>query len=481
MLDAAVSLNLAATNQDMSGSTAIKDFLNVNAAGLAGAFTILGSAGANTITGGSGAETIDGGGGSDVINGGSGNDLIYDHGTESSLNGGTGASTLYLDAATNVNLANTSDQVSSGPNVTHFTNVDASGLSSAISITGSAGGNTIWGGSGSDTIDGHGGADVIHAGSGNDLVYYYGSETSIDGGTGHSTLYLDAATNVNLANTGDQVSSGPTVTDFTNVDASGVSSAISIMGSANAATITGGSGAETIDGGGGADVIYGGSGNDVIHYHGTETSINAGTGDSTLHLDVNANVDLANTSNQISGGGSISNFENVDASATTGNITLQGATGAGVSVVTAGSGDDTLIGTGGDDVLHGGSGNDLFILDTSAISYGAKAEGSATSTNTVEINGSGTVTDAQLLSSLTNIQNIDFSQGSATANLSVTSAEVTSISGSVNNTLTLTLNADDHVNVVGYSSSTVIGSTTAYTLYNDSQHDIVIGHLHVVT
>ena len=66
----------------------------------------------------------------------------------------------------------TGDSVSA----TNFESVDASALSSALSVTGSSAANTITTGSGNDTIDGGGGADVIDAGDGNDTVTYRGGE-----------------------------------------------------------------------------------------------------------------------------------------------------------------------------------------------------------------------------------------------------------------------------------------------------------------
>ncbi|MDT9702588.1 calcium-binding protein, partial [Streptomyces sp. P17] len=87
-----------------------------------------------------------------------------------------------------VNLAGSDQTSGDGTSVSNFQNVDASALSTALSITGSTAANTITGGSGNDTIDGGGGADVIAAGGGNDSVTYRGAETSIDGGTGTNTL-----------------------------------------------------------------------------------------------------------------------------------------------------------------------------------------------------------------------------------------------------------------------------------------------------
>ena len=90
-------------------------------------------------------------------------------------------------------MATGSDQtVGDTISVANFENLDASILTTALTVVGSAAANTITTGSGNDTIDGGGGADVINAGGGNDTAFYYGAETSIDGGTGTNTLILRA-------------------------------------------------------------------------------------------------------------------------------------------------------------------------------------------------------------------------------------------------------------------------------------------------
>src|SRR4029450_8957000 len=99
-----------------------------------------------------------------------------------------------------------------------------------------------------DTIDGAGGADVVAAGGGNDTVTYRGTETSIDGGSGTNTLVMTAAATVNLGNA-DQTSGDSTnVASFQNVDASALSSGLSITGSSGTNTIIGSSGNDTING-----------------------------------------------------------------------------------------------------------------------------------------------------------------------------------------------------------------------------------------
>src|SRR6185295_813468 len=102
-------------------------------------------------------------------------------------------------------------------NVTNFQNVNASALSSAVTLTGSSAANTITGGSGGDTIDGAGGLDIINAGAGNDSVTYRGTESSIDGGLGSDTLILAAGGGITAVNFAVSAGSDQTTGDSVSV------------------------------------------------------------------------------------------------------------------------------------------------------------------------------------------------------------------------------------------------------------------------
>jgi Ca2+-binding RTX toxin-like protein len=207
-----------------------------------------------------------------VINAGGGNDTVAYYGTENSIDGGSGVNTLQLKTAATVNLANADQTIGDATIVSNFQNVDASALSSGVTITGSVGADIITGGAGNDTIDGGGGADIIAGSAGDDTISYHGSEVSVDGGIGTDTLIIAAGSSVSAVNfsvaagadqtTGDAVS----VTNFENLDASALNSALLVTGSGSANTLTTGSGNDTIDGGGGADVIGAGGGNDTVSY-----------------------------------------------------------------------------------------------------------------------------------------------------------------------------------------------------------------------
>ena len=189
--------------------------------------------------------------------------------------------------AVNFAVAAGSDQTTGDSvSIVNFENLDASAMTTALNVTGSSGANVVTTGSGDDTIRGGGGADIISAGAGNDAVDYWGTEVSIDGGTGTNTLVVRASATLDLSATDQSAGDLATVTNFQNVDASGLTATqvVSVMGSSGANVITGGAGADIIDGDGGVDVISAGAGNDTVIFHGTEASVDGGAGSDTLVL-----------------------------------------------------------------------------------------------------------------------------------------------------------------------------------------------------
>ena len=199
-----------------------------------------GSSAANTIITGGGVDTIDGGGGADIINSGGGNDVVTYHGTEVSIDGGAGNDTLVLAASGGITAINFS--VSAGTDqtagdtvaVANFEYLNASALSTGITITGSSGRNDVTDGLRRRHHRRRRRCRQYRAGAGNDTVTYHGSETTIDGGTGTNTLVMQAAATVNLANADQTTGDLVTVTNFQNVDASALSTGISITGSSSA-------------------------------------------------------------------------------------------------------------------------------------------------------------------------------------------------------------------------------------------------------
>ena len=422
ILRAATTVNLANADQTSGDTAAVANFQNVDASSLAIGVSLTGSSGANTLTGGAGNDTIDGGGGADVIAAGGGDDTVTYRGTEASVDGGSGVDTLVMAAtggtsAVDLSVAAGADQTTGDTaNVRNFENVDASALTTAISVTGSTSANIITTGSGDDTIDGKGGGDIVNAGTGNDTVAYWGSETSIDGGTGSNTLLLRVGGTINLANADQTVGDVANVANFQNVDAS-LSTGASITGSSGVNIITGGFGNDSIDGAGGADVIVAGAGNDTVTYRGTETSIDGGAGTDTLNLAASGGITAVNFAvaagaDQTTGDGVlVANFENLNATVATTALTVTGSSGG--NNIATGSGADTIDGGGGGDAIGAGAGNDTvyYYASESNIDGGAGV-------NTLILKAAATVNLGNAdqttgdLTTVTNFQNVD---GSAVA------------------------------------------------------------------
>ena len=345
-----------------------------------------------------------------------------------------------MQAAAAVNLGNADQTTGDLVTVTNFQNVNASALSTGISITGSTGANIITGGSGADAIDGSGGADTLSGGAGDDAIAYYGAETAVDGGTGTNTLVLHSATTVNLGNADQTTGDAVNVTNFLNADATLVSAAVSMTGTAAANTLTGGSGNDTIDGAGGADVINAGGGNDTVTYRGTEISIDGGAGTDMLTFAATGGVTAINLAvaagaDQTTGDSAgIANFESVNAGIFTTALTVTASSVA--NTITTGSGNDIIDGGGGADVISAGIGNDTVSY------YGAETtvDGGA-GTNTLILNTSAVLNlaNANQLSfgagTIANFQNVDASAVSAAVSITGSAGANVITGGSGNDTI----------------------------------------------
>ena len=320
-----------------------------------------------------------------------------------SIEGGAGSDTLVLNAGASVTAVNFAvaagvDQTAGDSvSVTNFENHNAGAMTTALTVTGTSAANTIATGSGNDVIHGGAGADVINAGAGNDAVDFWGTEVSIDGGTGSNTLVVRTAATINLTAADQTVGDLAAVTSFQNVDASSLTltQSVSVLGTSGANTITGGAGADIIDGGGGADIINAGGSNDTVTAHGTETSVDGGAGSDLLILTAGTSVTGVNFgvtagSDQTTGDGvAVANFENLDAGAVTTALAVTGSSAA--NTIATGSGSDTIDSGGGADLINAGAGND-------SISYrGTEASIDAgTGADTLVLQASGGITTVDL-------------------------------------------------------------------------------------
>ncbi|HWW24564.1 MAG TPA: calcium-binding protein, partial [Caulobacter sp.] len=263
----------------------------------------------------------DGGLDGDYQRGGAGADRIVYDAADYVIDGGADRDTLILNVAATVNLANMStSQVAGGAYVAGFEDVDASGATAGVTLTGSAYNNSLTGGAGADVISGGAGFDTLTGGAGNDVldggadsdyqrggegddrIVYDAADYVIDGGSGRDTLVLNVAAVVNLANLStSQIVGGTYVSSFENVDASGASAGVTLTGSQYNNSLTGGAGADVILGGGGADLLAGGLGADTFVFTaasdsapgGRDVILDFGAGDRIDLSSIDANTGLA--------------------------------------------------------------------------------------------------------------------------------------------------------------------------------------------
>ena len=174
-------------------------------------------------------------------------------------------------------------------------------------------------------------ATTVSGGGGNDTIVGFAGTDSLDGGAGLlDTLVLNAtSTDLNRAIDDTQLRNIEVI-DASN-STSGVllnlsihTEALIVKGGANADTITGGAGNDSITGGAGADNITGGAGNDLFKYADSGQTGNVATGV------VDRIADFATTADDISGlgitGTTLGEF--TSAAGTSGNTYAQALTAA---------------------------------------------------------------------------------------------------------------------------------------------------------
>ena len=211
-------------------------------------------------------------------------------------------------------------QVAGWAYVAGFEDVDASGATAGVTLTGSAynnsltggafadvlvggaGFDTLAGGAGNDVLDGGADGDQQRGGEGDDRIVYDAADYVIDGGAGRDTLVLKVGAVVNLANlSSSQIAGATYVSSFENVDASGASAAVTLTGSQFANSLVGGAGADVITGGGGADLLTGGFGADTFVFAASSDAaptardviLDFGAGDRIDLSGIDANTGLA--------------------------------------------------------------------------------------------------------------------------------------------------------------------------------------------
>ena len=303
--------------------------------------------------------------------------------------------------------------------------MDASALSSGLSLTGNAGDNVL---------TGTGGNDILNGGAGNDTLNGGGGIDTLLGGTGNDRYIVNALTDVVSeglnAGTDTVVASLTTYTLTANVDNLELTGA-ALTGTGNALnniltgndgdnTLSGLAGNDTLIGGAGQDTIDGGVGDDRIVMQVTAGNVDiadGGAGTDTLALvgavdgDGVVVVDLSSVTDQVTRIGTVDpesmvqkNFENLDASGLGSAVNVTGS--ASANIIIGSDSDDIITGGAGSDVLNGGAGDDQFFIGSTLEFAAGEVVDGGDGTDTLLYTGNAAAT-LTLTNLVTNIEQVE--------------------------------------------------------------------------
>lgn len=353
----------------------------INTSGATRAFLMFGGDGDDNITGNASDESILIDLGNDTINGNGGIDRIVAMNLRGAvvindtLLTGTGS-----DSLSGIELA----QLSASANAVQIT---ASAFSGAVTLTGGSAGDSLIGTGNADVISGGLGNDTIRAGGGNDTLTGGAGTDSIDGEAGDDVLTETTTGNITVTATlvqgGSQIGNDKyfsiAAMSFTGSSAANKFDTRLFLGNV---TLLGGDGADTLISGSGNDSVLGEAGNDVLTGGAGNDVLNGGNDVDRLIEVSDTNWTLSDSALSGLGNDSLSGFEQVsltgglgantiNATAYTGNATLDGA--AGADTILGGSGGSSLLGNAGNDSLVGNTGNDTLLggSDTDVLNGGS--------------------------------------------------------------------------------------------------------------
>jgi Ca2+-binding RTX toxin-like protein len=140
--------------------------LQVNAAAVGNALTMVGNAGNNRLTGTAFADTLDGGLGVDTLVGGAGNDTYWVNHASDVVSEGTGAGMDTVLASVGFTLSNNVERLT----LLGTAAMNGNGNTLDNWLIGNGGANVLSGLTGNDVLDGGAGADKLNGGRGNDVL-----------------------------------------------------------------------------------------------------------------------------------------------------------------------------------------------------------------------------------------------------------------------------------------------------------------------
>ncbi|WP_115559112.1 putative Ig domain-containing protein [Xanthomonas dyei] len=357
-----------------------------------GAQMAYGSDGRQTLIGNGLDNTLDGGGGADDMRGGAGNDSYYvdDTGDVVVELTGQGTDTIYAMVSATL-AANVENGYLDGDGALSLT-----GNALANRLYGNDDNNVLDGGQGNDIMEGYGGDDTYHVDSDSDRVTEVanaGIDTIIRS-TGSQVQLTGNVENLRLTGAGQATGNA-----LDNV-IEGSEAANTLLGLAGNDTLYGRGGNDQLTGGAGNDQLIGGAGDDtyvVDATSGSDTISNIGGGSDTLLTNGVASSRLsfrregndlvvlidgatavaARVSGHFLGGDATMDFVQASNTRYTAaqiaqliagggfDQTLNGTAagerltgGAGRDLIDGLGGNDTLLGMAGNDTLRGGAGND---------------------------------------------------------------------------------------------------------------------------
>jgi trimeric autotransporter adhesin len=375
------------TPQEIELTGALAEIENLTVIG-GGAYTLIGNVAGNVLIGNASANVLDGAAGADSMSGGLGNDTFIVDDAGDQVSDSSGVDTV--EAGVDYSLAT-------------FTTIEKLTLTGSGDIdgTGNALANTITGNSGINTLAGLGGSDTYFVQNTDDVVV-----EALNGGTDV------VRSSASLFALGDNVEALVLVSGAGDIDG---------IGNALANTITGNSGNNMLDGGGGRDVLVGGAGDDtyrvdlvrvsgVTMLQDVVTEGGLGGGNDTLMVRAAPELALPTPYTVVLA----TNLENLNLSLT-GDVANLNATGnAAANVITGNNAANLITGLGGADLLSGAGGNDSFVWDP----LDAGIDG-GDGTDTLLVKGA----------------NVSINLAAAPQ---ITHVEVIDLTGTGNNTLTLT-------------------------------------------